>query len=116
MEIAEKAARNFLPGGLAVGSWPDVESFFQQLNERDLPDARALEDWLMDWSELEAAIDEEAAWRYIRMTCDTRDKEAAARYRSFVTDVLPKVEEWKDRLNRKLVASPFADGLKGPGY
>ena len=116
MELITRTARKFLPGELVIDQWPGIEPFFLRLNERDITAKADLELWLRDWSELEAAIDEEAAWRYIRMTCDTRDQQAAQRYQDFVTGLVPKVEEWKDRLNRKLMASPAAGALAADGY
>ncbi len=108
--------RSFLPDTLVVQGWSEAAPYFTQLHQRAITSTAALEAWLRDWSELSAAIDEEAAWRYIRMTCDTRDKEAAQRYQDFVTTVLPNVEEWNDRLNRKLMASPHVEALDGEGY
>lgn len=114
--VTAATGRKFLPADLSIAAWPDLEPWFERLGERSPGSHDELERWLRDWSELEAAIDEEAAWRYIRMTCDTRDQRTASRYQTFVTEVLPRVEEWKDRLNRKLTASPHVDRLISGGY
>ena len=36
--------------------------------------AAELERWLLDWSELSAALDEESSRRYIAMTCHTNNR------------------------------------------
>lgn len=116
MALIAAASRRFLPHDLDMGDRPSVERMFDELEARDIADAGALEQWVHDLSELEAAISEEGAWRYIRMTCDTRDDEASLRYQAFVNGVQPMVEERMDRLHRKLVRSPFIDQLTSHGY
>lgn len=116
MEVLERTARNYLPAQLVLEGWADAASFYLELMARAIPDTASLERWLKDLSELEAALSEEGAWRYIRMTLDTRDEAAAARYQTFVNEVLPKVEEATDQLNRKLMALPFVEELRGPGF
>ena len=110
------ARRTYVPEALRVSAWVDLQVFFEELLKRPLDAAQDLECWLKDLSELEAVLSEEGAWRYIRMTLDTRDAENGKRYEEFVTDVLPRVEEWTDKLHRKLVASPFSEALVGDGY
>lgn len=108
--------RSFLPASLVIGGWEDVSPFFSELAQRPVVGVDALEQWLRDFSELEAAISEEGAWRYIRMTLDTRNAEAGQRYQAFVADVLPPVEQWTDNLQRKLMAVPAVAELTGDGY
>jgi oligoendopeptidase F len=57
--------------------------------------------WLLDRSELEAALDQTQAILYIRMTCQTDDEEAASAYKFFVEILSPVIKAWEDRLNRK---------------
>lgn len=116
MDMIARSARTFLPGDAALGDRTTVAGFFDMLASRSFASVAELERWLKDWSELEAALSEEGAWRYIRMTLDTRDEAAAKAYQQFVNDVLPLAEEQTDKLNRKLMASPFAEQIKGDGF
>lgn len=116
MGTVAPALRTYLPAALAISGWPDVAPFFIELQERKVHDAASLEKWLRDLSELEAVISEEGAWRYIRMTLDTRDAQASERYQTFVTEVLPSVEQETDKLQRKLMALPQVNELHGEGY
>ncbi|MEZ4807544.1 MAG: M3 family oligoendopeptidase [Flavobacteriales bacterium] len=108
--------RSYLPVQLSIEGWDDIVPYFSELFERPIISTIELERWLHDLSELEAALSEEGAWRYIRMTLDTRDETVGKRYESFVTSVLPQVEQWTDKLHRRLVDLPFIDALQGDGY
>nr|MDQ3101724.1 M3 family oligoendopeptidase [Bacteroidota bacterium] len=55
-------------------------------------------------------------WRYIRMTLDTRDEKTSKNYQQFVTEVLPNVEQWGDKLNRRLMSEPLIEEIDGDGY
>jgi len=101
---------------LKVDGWNDVALYFSELLERSIIEVAGLERWLRDLSELEAALSEEGAWRYIRMSLDTRDAEVAKRYNDFNVDVLPNAEQWTDKLQRKLIALPQVEALSGEGF
>jgi oligoendopeptidase F len=62
--------------------------------------------WMNQYSELEAFLEEELGWRYIRMTCDTTNKEHEARFLTFVQTSEPQMAPVFDRLNRKLLEHP----------
>ncbi|RZK34044.1 MAG: M3 family oligoendopeptidase, partial [Hymenobacter sp.] len=83
--------RHYLPEEFYVTDWASLEPFFQELQTRALPDVAALEQWLLDRSELEAVLSEDLAWRYIRMTCDTQDESRAESFQFFVQDIEPQV-------------------------
>ena len=67
--------RNYLPQNFKVENWEGLQPFFEELLQRDIKGTDALQQWLKDQSELEAAISEDACWRQIKMTCDTENKE-----------------------------------------
>lgn len=116
MGMLAPVRRAYVPASLVVNGWDDLKGHFAELLERPLDSAVALARWLKDLSELEAVLNEEGAWRYIRMTLDTRDEDHGKRYQDFVTEVLPRVEEWTDKLHRKLMACSFAEALTAEGY
>jgi oligoendopeptidase F len=108
--------RQFLPDKLKVTSWEVLEPYFNQLLERKITSKSDLEKWLKDRSELEAFVSEDMAWRYVRMTCDTTNKELETDYIFFVTEIEPKIAPYSDRLNRMLVSSPFVHELDHDTY
>lgn len=108
--------RSFLPAELAVTSWDAVRPYYEALRDRAVNSKADLETWLHDRSELESALSEDLAWRYIRMTCDTRDTAHTAAYQFFVNEIEPQTAPYDDELNRKLIASPYAADLNPTRY
>ena len=107
----EKLPRNFLPKDFTVTSWDKLQPFFVELLDRKINSKEDLEKWLKDTSELEAALSEDGCWRQIRMTCDTESKELENAFTFFVMEIQPKVQPYADKLNKKLVESPFTKDL-----
>jgi oligoendopeptidase F len=111
-----RPARHYLPEEFYVTDWAALEPFFQELQTRDLPDAAALEQWLLDRSELEAVLSEDLAWRYIRMTCDTQEESRAESFQFFVQEIEPQVAPYDHGLNEKLLAAPSLGELDATSY
>jgi oligoendopeptidase F len=112
----QKLPRHYLPTDLKINGWPDLEAFFKELYERELPSVADLEKWLEDSSELEAAISEDACWRQIRVTCDTENKELEKAFNYFMLEIQPHIQPWSDKLNRKLLDSPLTAQLNPEKY
>ncbi len=108
--------RTFLPEELNVNSWEQIEKYFNELLARDISAARELKAWLLDRSELEAFLSEDAGWRYIRMSCDTANEELAAAFNFFVGEIQPKIAPLSHRLDLKLLSSNALDSLTGRAY
>jgi oligoendopeptidase F len=105
--------RRFVPPQLDLGDWAQIAPLFDQLEARapQCATVKNLEYWLMDWSELNAALDEEASRRYIAMTCHTDDSEAEKAYLHFVENVEPQTKPRKFNLARLYVAHPLHSKL-----
>ncbi|OFY86366.1 MAG: oligoendopeptidase F [Bacteroidetes bacterium RIFCSPLOWO2_12_FULL_35_15] len=114
--IPTKPIRHFLPQELSIDSWDRIKLFFQDLKERKISSAKELEKWMLDRSELEAALSEDMAWRYIKMTCDTANKKLLDSYNFFVTEIEPHVAPFNNELNKKLVASIYLKELDQNKY
>lgn len=114
--LIEKTPRQFLPESFSIQSWEDLAPYFEQLEQRIIDSVLDLEKWLRDASELESVISEEACWRQIRMTCDTQDPKLAESFEFFMTRIQPQIQPVADRLNRKLIDSPFANQLDHEQY
>lgn len=111
----EKKPRTYIPENLKV-KWDSLEPIFKELLSRKLDSVHALEQWLRDRSELEAALEEDFAWRYIRMTCDTTDEKLLADFQFFATEIEPKIAPLNNDLNKKFIESEFADQLDKGKY
>lgn len=108
--------RTYLPKDFKLTDWASLEPYFKELLERPLASKQALEDWLQDMSEMEAVVGEDAAWRQIRMTCDTENKALEDAFTFFVTEIQPKMQPYADKLNRKLVENEYTATLEGDAY
>jgi len=100
--------RAFVPQAIDLGDWPQIEPLFGQLEARAVQCSTPaeLEHWLVDWSELSAALDEEASRRYIAMTCHTDSADAEKAYLHFVENVDPQLKPRQFALERIYVAHP----------
>lgn len=97
---------NFIPRDFQIVDWSSLEPFYVQLDGLSLNSEEDLDKFLSFKSELEKAIDEEQAWRYIRCNVDTRNEEAKNAFEFFIDEIEPQVEIWTNRLNKKLRDSP----------
>ena len=104
--LAAHRPRTFVPPDLNLGDWPQIAPLFDQLEARaaQAKSAAELERWLLDWSELNAALDEEATRRYIAMTCHTDSPEAERAYLHFVEHVEPPLKPRQFALENLYVA------------
>src|SRR5919112_1193627 len=100
-----KIPRSYLPADFKITDWQQLEPFFKELLERPISKKEDLEKWLQDVSEVEAVVGEDAAWRQIRMTCDTENKQLEEAFNYFVLHIQPHMQPLLDKLNRKLVDS-----------
>jgi oligoendopeptidase F len=108
--MIHKKARTYIPEGFEI-NWEGLEPLYTELRDRSITSAEELEKWLHDRSELEAAIEEDFAWRYIRMTCDTTNEELLQRFQYFATEIEPKIAPYSNDLNKKLIDSEWVDEL-----
>jgi oligoendopeptidase F len=106
-----KNKRTFIQEDLVIDSWEKIKPYFEDLLSREMKDLDGFKKWLSDRSELDAVLEEDAAWRYIKMTIDTRQKDLSDAYTFFVTKIQPEIAPYEDQLNRKLVESPFFNAL-----
>jgi oligoendopeptidase F len=110
-ETASQHQASYLPSDLTIYSWNDLHAFFEELSNRELNDVRELRKWLNDRSELEAVVQEDLGWRYIRQTCDTVSEEKRAALNFFIQEIEPHLAEYADLFNRKLLSSDYLEEL-----
>src|SRR5689334_11268116 len=97
----KKIERRFLPDNFTVDTWEGLEPYFKDLLDRPINSGEDMEQWLKDMSEVEAVVGEDAAWRQIRMTCDTENKALEQAFAYFMMEIQPKIQPIADQLNRK---------------
>ena len=114
-KLAAAKPRSFVPPEIDLGDWPQIAPLFDQLETRaaQAQSAAELERWLLDWSELAAALDEEASRRNIAMTCHTDNVDAEKAYLHFVENVEPQLKPRQFALEKIYVAHPCRAELIG---
>ncbi len=108
--------RTFVNEDFVPDTWEAIEPYYKKLLETDIADMESLRAWLRNRSELEAVISENAAWRYIRMTCDTTNEEYRNEYTYFITEIEPKIAPLNHKLNEKIIKNPYSHQLDGEAY
>jgi oligoendopeptidase F len=105
--------RHFVPTKIDLGDWAQIAPLFDLLEQRaaQCRSVVELERWLLDWSELSAALDEEASKRYIAMTCHTDNAEAEKAYLHFVEKIEPELKPRQFALARLYIAHPVRGAL-----
>lgn len=113
--IINKKQRTYIPQDLVM-EWENLVPIFDELLKRDISSVEELEQWLKNKSELEAALEENFAWRYIKMSCDTANEDLVKDFQYFATEIEPKISPVANELNKKLNDSPFIDELDQDKY
>jgi oligoendopeptidase F len=99
--LRPRQSRRFLPEQIDLTHADNVTAQLKMLLDRSLDGPEAFERFLLDRSELEAAIAQQQSILYIQMTCRTDDAGAAGAYKAFIEQVVPAVKPYADQLDRK---------------
>jgi oligoendopeptidase F len=106
----------FLPQDITVDNWQTIAPFYIDLESREITSVAQLEQWLLDRSALDALLEEDMGWRYIRTNCNTEDKALADAFNFYLAEIQPNVLPYEDKLNRKLIATPYLEQLDAFKY
>lgn len=109
--MIEKIKRNFLPEDYKLTDWESIQPYLDDLKNREINAKEDLQQWMRDMSEVEAVLGEDAAWRQIKMTLDTTNKEYEEAFTQFVMEIEPKLKPYFFDLNKKLLDSPYTKEL-----
>lgn len=94
---------DFVPQNLDAARFETLEPLITALRARDVRSRAELERWIVDRSELMAAISEGKARLYIAMTCNTEDAAAQQAYGEYVEHVAPRLTPLIFELDKRLV-------------
>jgi len=117
-DLPAPVPRQFVPAKVDLGSWEQVKPLFETLEARiqSCAGAQALEQWLIDWGELSAALDEESSRRYIAMTCHTDNPQAESVFLQFVEQIEPQTKPCQFRLEKLYLGHPARGSLPADRY
>ena len=101
----------FVPEDFDASAWENIEPYVNDLLERKLTCSKCIETLISDSSNLAEHISETGALLYIGMTCDTENTEKKDDFLNFVENVRPKLSEFSDKLNRRIIEHSSLENL-----
>ncbi len=90
------------PEAFAGATWDDVSPYYEALAAVPL-DSTKVEEWLENWSTLEALVSEAGTVAMTAYTGNTADPALEAAYLRFSTEIFPKMNEQQVRMARRLL-------------
>jgi oligoendopeptidase F len=103
--------RILLTQNFELHSWEDLKPYYEKLMNAPINNMQALEDWMLQRSELEAYVSEDLGKRYIAMTCNTADQQAVESYTFFIEKIQPEIAPFSNLLDKKLIDCSFSTSL-----
>src|SRR4051812_49239660 len=105
--------RTFVPSKVDWSDWDQIAPLYDKLEvgAAACKTVADLERWLIDWSELDAAMDQDSSERYIAMTCHTDSPEAEKAYLHFVENIQPQLKPREFKLAQIFIAHPLRSQL-----
>jgi oligoendopeptidase F len=103
--------RLFFPLDFVITDQESVTSLYQNILAEEFGDIVEFKTWLAKVNELENIVSEDYAWRYIKMTCDTANKDIEEQYLDFVNNIQPAIAPLENQIHSKIAASPFIQEL-----
>lgn len=111
-----KSKRTYVSVSQEIESWESVKSYFEELHSREIQTVVELEKWLKNRSELLSVLEENLAWRYIHMNCDTSDNDLAEKYTEFISNIEPGISRYSNLLDHKFQNTPVKKKLMTGKY
>ena len=104
--------RTFVTDEFNPADFETIQPFYNALLEREIGSPSELEAWLLDASELYAAIREYSSRTHIEYSCHTEDAEKEQAFMNFVENVQPRLSPLSHEMHKKYVACPFRAQLE----
>ncbi|MCW5907789.1 MAG: M3 family oligoendopeptidase [Chitinophagales bacterium] len=111
LALPQRSERQFLKDDFNPAMWAGVEPYYKQLLEREINSLPQLQQWLKNWSELQAALEENNRWVYVHTTIDTTDEKAKAALTNLYQNIYPQATACNYQLEKKLIACPYTEQL-----
>ncbi|MFY0671875.1 MAG: M3 family oligoendopeptidase [Bacteroidia bacterium] len=107
----EKSQRNILPQEFDLKQYSDIEPFLKSLLSKNFESKETLEKWIYEYSEIDAYLSENLAWRYINYTRHTDNEALSNAYSFFIKEIQPELVKVENQLNKKQTSSEYFDSL-----
>ncbi len=108
--------RQFIRPDDVLDVWERIKPYFDQLCDRALETPEDVERWLIDYSELMAALAEVGTDRHVKMTCQTDDEARKKAFFDFLENIDPKTKPRAHQLNIKYTQASASQLLPKTRY
>lgn len=117
-DLPPYSPRRFVPAQINFSDWAAIAPLFDRLDQRlaEIKEPAELEQWLLDWGELAAALEEEGAKRYIAMSCHTENADAEKAYLEFIEKIEPELKPRHFKLDQGYLAHSAREKLPKDRY
>ena len=96
--------RTFVPADAALTDPVVITTLYEKLLDRPVVSTGEFEAWLLDRSELDAALGQAGSILYIEMTCATDDPAKAKAYQDFIEHVEPAIKPLAHKLSQRFLS------------
>ena len=93
---------SYLPADFAAGDPAAIRACYEELLARPLKNVEELTQLILDANELGRALEEDSAWRYNHMTCDTTSQEYREAWNFFLREIDPLCKPYEFALARRI--------------
>jgi len=107
---------DFVPESINCRNWVEIEPLANELLDRSLDSAEALELWLLQWSDLQAYLSETRSRLHVDSTCHTNDEQMQKAYEDFQKFVMPHFKTLSAKMDRKYDQCPHRSQLDSERY
>lgn len=102
------------PTTLPLDDLNRVEEYLNQLLAQDISDPKSLEAWLIERGRFSEALAERMNRNTIDFSCNTEDEQAKARHEFDQQKLMPLIQRYKIKLDKRFYDSPYRSDL--PSY
>jgi len=102
---------NFNLNDVDASKWENIEPYLINLKDREIKSSQCIENLIHDESRLSEIISETRARAYINMTCQTDNQEYQKAWTDFIENIQPKLSEYNDLFNRKIINNKYVSDL-----
>ena len=109
MTFVKEFERQYIPKNFKPTDWESLKPYADDLLTREWQSVNDYQAWLEDWDELNIVMSEKGSWLYIHTSVDTENKQAEEAYNDWIGKVETEKSVVENKLNKRMVSSPFND-------
>ncbi len=115
-EKIKKIKRTYYPENLDVTNWENVKKESEKLLEYKIETPEDVIKLIEISSEFTAILEQEMAWKYIKMTCYSDKEEYEKDFNKFYAEIISQIQPYDFKLKKKLYESPQMKDLPDEKY